>query len=58
MLTLKQMLPRLLIALAQVGASNTSKNLLNGIRRIIYFVYRAKKFTYKVHNNKTNSINL
>ena len=42
-LTPKQMLQRLLIALAQVKAGNTSKNLLNEIREIIYSLYRARK---------------
>ena len=33
----------LLIALAQVKAGNTSENLLNQIRQIKYFLYRAKE---------------
>ena len=33
------MLPRLPIALAQVKAGNTSENLLNVIRQIMYFLY-------------------
>ena len=37
------MLQRLLIALAQVKAGNTSKNLLNESRQLIYSVYRAIK---------------
>ena len=37
------MLPRLPIALAQVKAGNTSENLLNEIRQILYFLYRAKE---------------
>ena len=42
-LTAKQMLTnRLPIALAQVKASNASENLLNKIRKIIYFLYRTK----------------
>ena len=32
---------RLPIALAQAKAGNTSENLLNKIRQIIYFMYRA-----------------
>ena len=36
----KQMLQRLPIVLAQVKASNTSENLLNEIRRIIYSLCR------------------
>ena len=36
------MLQRLPIALAQVEADNTTKNLLNEICPIIYSIYRAK----------------
>ena len=57
-LTTKQMLQRLLIALAQVKAGNTSENLLNEIRQIIYSLYRAKEITKKVYNNIMNSIKL
>ena len=46
-LTPKQMLQRLPIALAQVKASNTSDNLLNGICQIIYSLYREKEVTKK-----------
>ena len=35
-LTPKQMLQRLLIAVVQIKAGNTSENLLNEIRQIIY----------------------
>ena len=38
-LTPKQMLQRLPIALAQVKAVNTFENLLNEIRQIIYSLY-------------------
>ena len=41
-LTPKRMLRRLPIALEQVKAGNTSENLLNKIRKIIYSFYRAK----------------
>ena len=54
----KQMLQRLPIALAQVKAGNTSENLLNEIRQIIYSLYRAKEITKKVYNNIINSIKL
>ena len=57
-LTPKQMLQRLPIALAQVKAGNTSENLLNEIRQIIYSLYRAKEITKKVYNNIMNSIKL
>ena len=36
-----QMLQRLSIALAQVKADDTSENLLNKIRQIIYSLYRS-----------------
>ena len=42
------MLQRLPIALAQVKAANTSKNLPNKIRQIIYYLHRAKEITKKV----------
>ena len=54
-LTPKQMLQRLPIALAQVKASNTYENLLNEIRHIIYSLYRATEITKKVYNNIMNS---
>ena len=41
------MLQRLPIALAQVKARNTSENLLNEIKQIIDFLYRAKEMTKK-----------
>ena len=47
-LTPKQMLQRLPIALAQVKAGNISENLLNAIREIMYFLYREKEITKKV----------
>ena len=50
-LTPKQMVQRLPIALAQVKAGNNSHNLLNEIRQIIYSWYRANEITKKVYNN-------
>ena len=38
-LTSKQMLQRLTIALAQVKAGNNSESLLNKIRQIVYCLY-------------------
>ena len=55
-LTLKQMLQRLPIALAQVKAAKTSENLLNVTIEIIYSLYRAKEITKKVYNNIVSSI--
>ena len=54
-LTSKQMLQRLSIALPQVKVENTSVNLPNEIRQIIYSLYRAKEFTKKIYNNIMNS---
>ena len=56
--TRKQMFQRLPIALAQVKAGNTSENLLNEIRQIIYSLYQAKEIAKKVYNNIVNSIKL
>ena len=57
-LSTKQMLQRLPIALAQVKAGNTSENLLNEIRQIIHSLYRDKEITEKAYNNIMNSIKL
>ena len=56
-LTPKQMLQRLPIALARVKAGYTSRNLLNEIRQIIYSLYWAKEITKIVYNNIKNSEN-
>ena len=42
-ITPKQIIWRLQIALAQVKAGNTSENLLNEIRQIVYSLYRANQ---------------
>ena len=47
-LTPKQMLQRVLIALAQVTAGNNSKRLLNEIKQIFYSLYQPKQITKKV----------
>ena len=46
------------MCLEQVTASNTTENLLNEIKKIIYSLYRAKEITKKVYNNIMNSIKL
>ena len=56
--TLKQMLQRLLIALAQVKASNTSENLLNDIKKIIYSLHREKEITKFNKVIKENGYNI
>ena len=55
-LTPKQMLQILPIALAQVKAGNNSKSLLNEIRQIVYSLYQSKQITKKVYNNIIKSI--
>ena len=57
-LTPKQMLQRLPIALAQVKAGNNSESLLNEIRQIVYSLYQSKQITRKVYNNIIKSIQL
>ena len=47
MLTPKQMLQRLPIALAEVKAGNNSESLLNEIRQIVYSLYQSKQIAKK-----------
>ena len=55
-LTPKQMLQRLPVALAQVKAGNNSEKLLNEIRQIIYSLYQSKEITKKVYDNLMKSL--
>ena len=55
-LSSKQMLQRLPIALAQVKAGNNSESLSNEIRQILYSLYQSKQITKKVYNNIIKSI--
>ena len=43
----KQMLQRLPIALAQLKAGNNSESLLNEIRQIVYSLYQSKEIAKK-----------
>ena len=52
----KQVIQRLPIALAQVKAGNNSESLLNEIRQIVYSLYQSKQITKKVYNNIIESI--
>ena len=53
-LTPKQMLQRLPIALAQVKAGNNSESLLNEIRQ--NSLHQSKQITKKVYNNIIKSV--
>ena len=55
-LTLKQILHRLPIALAQIKAGNNLESLLNEIRQIVYSLYQPKRITKKVYNNIIKSV--
>ena len=55
-LTPKQMLQRLPIALAQVKAGNNSESLLNEIRQIVFSFYQSKTITKNVYDNIIKSI--
>ena len=55
-LTPKQMLQRLPIALAQVKAGNNSESLLNKIRQTVYSLHQSKEITKKVYSNVIKSI--
>ena len=50
------MLQRLVVAVAQVQAGNTSENLLNEICQIVYSLHEAKEIIKKVYNSIMNSI--
>ena len=52
----KQMLQRLPVALAQAKAGNNSESLLNEIKQIVYSLYQSKQITKKVYNNIIKSI--
>ena len=52
----KQMLQRLPIALGQVKTGNNSESLLNEIWQIVYSLYQSKQITKKVYNNIIKSI--
>ena len=55
-LTPKQMLQRLPIALAQIKTGNNSECLLNEIRHIVYSLYQSKEITKKAYDNIVKSI--
>ena len=57
-LTPKQMLQRLPIALAKVKEGNNSEHVLNEIRQIVYSLYQKKEITKKVYNKMIKSMQL
>ena len=57
-LTPKQMLQRLPIALVQVKVGNRSENLPNAIHQIMYSSYQENEITKRVYNNIMNSVKL
>ena len=50
------MLQNLPIAFAQVNAGNSSKNLLNEIRQIVYSLCQSKQITKNLYNNLIKSL--
>ena len=58
MLTPKEILQRLPIALAQVKVGNNSDNLLNEIRQIAYSLHQSKDITNKLYNTIIKSIQI
>ena len=58
MLTPKQMLQRLSIALAQGIAGNNSESLSNQVTQFVYSLYQSKEITKQVCNNIIKSIRL
>ena len=55
-LTLKKLLTRLLIILAQNKAENNPSKLKSQIRQILHLLYQDNKITKKVYNNLIKSL--
>ena len=49
------MLSRLPITLARLKAGNNSEKLENGIRKLLYSLYRSKKLTKTICNHLINT---
>ena len=58
MLTPKQMLQRLPIALSQLKPGNNSENFLNEIFKTVFSRHESKEITKKVYHNMINSIQI
>ena len=58
LLTHKQMLQRLQIALEQVKVGSTSENVLNETHQIIYSLFQEKEITKKENRKIMSSIKL
>ena len=56
LLTPKQILQRLPIAVAQVKTGNISENLSNITRQTVYFLFQSKQITKNVYNYIIKSI--
>ena len=57
-LTPKQMIQRLPIALAQLKPGNNSASLLNEIRQTVYSLHQSNQITKKVYSSIIKSINI
>ena len=55
-LTPKQMVLRLPIALVQIKAGNNSGSLLNEIRQIVYYLHQSNEISKNVYKNIIKSI--
>ena len=55
-MTPRQMLQRLPIAMAQVKAGNNCETLLNEIRQMLYSLYRADQITKQIYENLMKTI--
>ena len=58
LLSPKQILQRLPIAVAQIKAGNNSETLLNEIREIVYSLFQSKEITKKVYSKIIKSIKI
>ena len=55
-LNLDQKLSRLSITLVQLKAGNSSENLINELRQLLYFLHRSNKLTKKIYNHLISTI--
>ena len=55
-LTLKQMISRLPILLAQLKAGNNSQKLKMEIRQLLYSLYRSKNLSNTIHTSLMNTL--
>ena len=57
-ISIKTNAPKITNSTCAINAGNTSENLLNGIRQIVYPLHRRKRIAKKVYDNINESIQI